>query len=82
MRDTFNALIVDASRSTNDTVLLLASGAAGNDPMAITYYRKALYLEPNHYEALTHMTLALEKAGEVDAARIYQRRAERAQPKS
>jgi glutamate N-acetyltransferase/amino-acid N-acetyltransferase len=31
VRDTFNALIVDASTSTNDTVLLLANGAAGNE---------------------------------------------------
>ena len=29
VRDTFNALLVDGSRSTNDTVLLLAGGAAG-----------------------------------------------------
>ena len=30
VRDTFNALVVDGSMSTNDTVLLLANGAAGN----------------------------------------------------
>ena len=55
---------------------------ARNDPeAAIPYYRKALYLEPKHYETLVHITLALEKSGAVDAARIYQRRAERAQPK-
>jgi glutamate N-acetyltransferase / amino-acid N-acetyltransferase len=29
--DSFNALVVDACRSTNDTVLVLANGAAGND---------------------------------------------------
>jgi glutamate N-acetyltransferase/amino-acid N-acetyltransferase len=31
VRDTFNALIVDACTSTNDTVLLLANGEAGHD---------------------------------------------------
>lgn len=31
--DTFNALVVDACTSTNDTVLVLASGAAGNTPI-------------------------------------------------
>ncbi len=31
VRDTFNALVVDACTSTNDTVLLLANGAAGNE---------------------------------------------------
>lgn len=30
VRDTFNALVVDGSMSTNDTVLLLANGSAGN----------------------------------------------------
>jgi glutamate N-acetyltransferase / amino-acid N-acetyltransferase len=33
VRDTFNALLVDGSRSTNDTVLLLANGRAGNAVM-------------------------------------------------
>lgn len=33
VRDTFNALVVDGSMSTNDTVLLLANGAAGNTPI-------------------------------------------------
>jgi glutamate N-acetyltransferase/amino-acid N-acetyltransferase len=31
--DTFNALLVDGSRSTNDTVLALASGVVGNEPV-------------------------------------------------
>jgi glutamate N-acetyltransferase/amino-acid N-acetyltransferase len=31
VRDTFNGLLVDGSTSTNDTVLLLANGAAGNE---------------------------------------------------
>ena len=29
----FNSLVVDACRSTNDTVLVLANGAAGNEPI-------------------------------------------------
>jgi chemotaxis protein methyltransferase WspC len=51
------------------------------DPEAITFYRKALYLEPNHYEALIHMALLLEKRGDAEGARTLKRRAERAQPK-
>ncbi len=31
VEDSFNALVVDACQSTNDTVLVLANGAAGND---------------------------------------------------
>ena len=48
---------------------------------AITFYRKALYLEPNHYEALVHVALWLEKVGDVIGARPFKRRAERAQIK-
>jgi glutamate N-acetyltransferase/amino-acid N-acetyltransferase len=32
----FNALVVDACQSTNDTVLVLANGAAGNEPIVGT----------------------------------------------
>ena len=34
--DSFNALVVDACQSTNDTVLVLANGAAGNEPITTT----------------------------------------------
>jgi glutamate N-acetyltransferase / amino-acid N-acetyltransferase len=34
--DSFNSLIVDDCTSTNDTVLVLANGALGNDPIART----------------------------------------------
>ena len=34
VEQSFNALIVDGCRSTNDTVLVLANGAAGNEPIA------------------------------------------------
>jgi chemotaxis protein methyltransferase WspC len=54
---------------------------ASDDPEAITFYRKALYLQPNHYEALVHIALWLEKNGDASGARPFKRRAERAQPK-
>jgi len=54
---------------------------ASDDPEAITFYRKALYLEPHHYEALVHVALWLEKVGDVIGARPFKRRAERAQLK-
>lgn len=53
---------------------------ASDDPEAITCYRKALYLDPNHYEALVHVALWLEKHGDLPGARPFKRRAERAQP--
>lgn len=54
---------------------------AGDDPDAAVLYRKALYLEPTHYEALVHTALWLEKNGDAEAARPFRRRAERAQPR-
>jgi len=54
---------------------------AANDPQAITSYRKALYLNPNHYEALVHAAAWLEKSGDPTAAQPLKLRAERAQPR-
>jgi len=53
---------------------------ATNDPEALTYYRKALYLDPNHYETLVHVAVCLEKSGDVVGARTFRRRAERVAP--
>src|SRR5204863_6674716 len=44
-------------------LLGLVRDAAG-DPTAAEYYRKALYLEPTHYESLLHLVLWYEKNGE------------------
>lgn len=55
---------------------------AVNDPEAINFYRKAIYLDPNHYEALVHVALLLEINGDVTRADAFKRRAERVQPKS
>jgi len=51
---------------------------ACGDPQAIEYYRKALYLEPTHYETLLQMSLLLEKTGDAAGARIFKLRAARA----
>jgi glutamate N-acetyltransferase/amino-acid N-acetyltransferase len=42
----FNALVVDACQSTNDTVLVLANGAAGNEPITgTTGFAYAAFIE-------------------------------------
>jgi chemotaxis protein methyltransferase WspC len=51
-----------------------ACGEAG----ALELYRKAIYLEPDHYESLLQLALLLERMGDHSAARSYRRRAERA----
>jgi len=61
-------------------LLGLVRDAAG-DPVAIDYYRKALYLEPNHYESLLQLALMLEKSGAAEEARTLKRRAQRLQQK-
>jgi chemotaxis protein methyltransferase WspC len=51
-----------------------ARGEAG----ALEFYRKAIYLEPDHYESLLQLALLLEKMGDRTGAKSYRRRAERA----
>jgi chemotaxis protein methyltransferase WspC len=47
------------------------------DPVAVDCYRKALYLDPRHYETLMQMALISEKSGDLAHARTYRRRAAR-----
>ena len=42
------------------------------------FYRRALYLEPGHYETLVRFAALSEKAGDAARARILHERAERA----
>lgn len=62
-----------------DVLLLLGliSDAGGDLPAAAGYYRKALYLEPDHSEALGHLALLLSKQGDASGARILNDRLRR-----
>ena len=55
---------------------------ASGEPDAIDYYRKALYLEPDHYESLVQMALLLQKNGDVARAGTFKSRARRTKLKS
>lgn len=58
-------------------LLGLLRDAMGDEARAAECYRKVLYLEPGHIEALAHLALLRERRGDwVDAARLH-RRAER-----
>ncbi|CAN7264073.1 methyltransferase [Trinickia sp. LjRoot230] len=59
-------------------LLGLIADAHGRNADASDFYRKALYLEPNHYEALTHLAALLDMTGESAAAQQLMRRAQRA----
>lgn len=63
-------------------LLGLIADAQGRAAFALEHYRKALYLEPGHYEALTHLAALLEVQGDADGARRLMRRAERAAQRS
>jgi chemotaxis protein methyltransferase WspC len=55
---------------------------AASDESALDCYRKALYLEPGHYETLLHMALSCQKHGYADRARTFRDRAERVKNRS
>lgn len=52
-------------------------GAAGDGASADRLYRKALYLDPAHREALAHLALLLESRGSGDQARVLRTRLRR-----
>jgi chemotaxis protein methyltransferase WspC len=54
---------------------------ARGDASAIDCYRKALYLEPTHYESLLQMALLLQKNGDPARARALRSRAQRVSAK-
>jgi len=56
----------------------LAHDARGSHQEAEQYYRKALYLDPDHHEALVHLAFLLEKQGDLAGAQRLHRRARRA----
>jgi chemotaxis protein methyltransferase WspC len=55
----------------------LVRDATGNQSEAVSYYRKALYLEPNHGEAQIHLALLMEKQGDTAGAQVLRNRARR-----
>ena len=57
----------------------LLSDVAGSALEAQGYYRKALYLEPQHPQALMHLAALLESQGDSAGARRLQARAARSQ---
>jgi chemotaxis protein methyltransferase WspC len=58
-------------------LLGLLRDAAGSRPEAILQYRKALYLDPHHPEALAHLALLLEQGGDGGGARTLRERMQR-----
>ena len=55
----------------------LVRDATGSHPEAAESYRKALYLDPDHHEALIHLAFLMEKQGSTAAALTLRERARR-----
>jgi len=51
-------------------LLGLISDAAGEPAAAILHYRKALYLDPDHQEAIGHLAMLLRKQGDAAGAKL------------
>ncbi|NIP72202.1 MAG: hypothetical protein GWO16_03830 [Gammaproteobacteria bacterium] len=56
----------------------LIDNASGETRQAEQYLRKAIYLDPDHYEALIHLSLLLAQQGDHSGAALLRRRAEKA----
>lgn len=70
--------LLDAEPSAEALHLLgLIRDASGNLPEAANYYRKTLYLDPTHHQALIHLALLLEKQGDKAGAKVLADRARR-----
>jgi chemotaxis protein methyltransferase WspC len=63
--------------STAFYLLGLVRDASGTHAEAAIYYRKALYLEPDHYDAQVHLALLLETQGDTAGARVVRDRSRR-----
>ncbi|MNE96122.1 putative biofilm formation methyltransferase WspC [compost metagenome] len=60
----------------------MLSDTEGDAGEALTHYRKALYLEPQHPEALVHLAALLAAQGDLAGAQRLQARAARASRES
>ncbi|MEO6078306.1 MAG: CheR family methyltransferase [Steroidobacteraceae bacterium] len=55
----------------------LICSADGRTSVADRYYRKALYLDQNHHDALVHLSLLLEQQGDARGAQLLRSRAQK-----
>ena len=59
-------------------ILGVVQDARGRSQEAAYYYRRVLYLDPNHHDALLHLALLATKTGDAEVARQLHDRARRA----
>ena len=72
------SILVEHSDSAQANYLMgLLCESLGDDRLAEQMFRKAVYLDPNHEEALVHLSLQAERIGNAGDAESYRRRAKR-----
>jgi chemotaxis protein methyltransferase WspC len=59
------------------SLLGVISESGGKLEIAEELFRKALFLDPHHYQSLVHMSLLCERHGDIDGSRLYRARAGR-----
>jgi chemotaxis protein methyltransferase WspC len=74
-----SVLATDRTNAQAEYLLGLVEDARGDASGALVHYRRALYLDPDHYEALVHCAAQLDARGDTAGARRLLERAGRAQ---
>lgn len=74
-----NVLATDRANAQAEYLLGLVDDARGDAQGALVHYRRALYLDPGHYEALVHCAAQLEARGDTAGAKRLLERAARAE---
>ncbi|RDH81224.1 MAG: hypothetical protein DIZ80_14050 [endosymbiont of Galathealinum brachiosum] len=59
-------------------LLGLIANSQNKSKIAESLFRKCLFLEPRHYESLAHLSLLLQKNGDLKSADLFKKRADRA----
>jgi len=71
-------LLAEGAQDPNVYSLLgMISESGGKLEAAEDLFRKALFLDPHHYQSLLHMSLLCERHGDIDGFRLYRARAGR-----
>lgn len=71
---------IDIHNDNEESFFLLGliNEASGNNEQAQKFYKKSLYLNPKHYETLIHLSLIVEREGDITGSTRLKERAERA----
>jgi chemotaxis protein methyltransferase WspC len=59
------------------SLLGVINESGGRLEIAEELFRKALFLDPQHYQSMVHMGLLCERHGDIDGSRLYRARASR-----